>query len=83
MEETTGPAGVREAGEVYLTPTEAAESVGLSRRTLEGWRRRGGGPPYVRINHKIVRYPERLFHEWLAARLFSSTSDEAAREITP
>ena len=33
-----------------LTETEVAKRLGVSRRTIQGWRTRGtGGPPYVKL----------------------------------
>lgn len=39
----------------YLDTREAAALLGVSVKTLEGLRRRGGGPPFVRVG-KVVRY---------------------------
>ncbi|MCG7260676.1 helix-turn-helix domain-containing protein [Corynebacterium aurimucosum] len=38
---------------VMRTP-EAAEFLQISRRTLEGWRRRGEGPKYSRLGTVVV-----------------------------
>ncbi len=35
---------------------KAANLLDVSERTLEKWRREGGGPKFVRISHKLVRY---------------------------
>ena len=37
---------------------QAAIFLGVSVRTLQAWRVRGGGPPYVKIG-RIVRYQRR------------------------
>ena len=42
--------------EALLTTVQAAEHLGLSPRTLEDWRVRGGGPPYRKLGRKAVRY---------------------------
>lgn len=39
-----------------LTTKEAARTLNLSHRTLEDWRLRGGGPPFIRLGAKAVRY---------------------------
>lgn len=39
-----------------LTELEAAESLGVSPRTLANWRSRGGGPVFVRLGGKAIRY---------------------------
>jgi predicted DNA-binding transcriptional regulator AlpA len=53
---------------------EVAEQLGMSRRTLQGWRWRGGGPPYHRIGG-AVRYDPTEVRAWLDAQRRSSTSD--------
>lgn len=50
-----------------LTAGELSEYLRVPIRTLEGWRQRGGGPPFSRLgNH--VRYSEEDVLEWLASR---------------
>jgi predicted DNA-binding transcriptional regulator AlpA len=39
-----------------LTSDEAAEFLGVSRRTLEGWRLLGLPPVFVRYSSRSVRY---------------------------
>ena len=63
--------------EEYYTPREAAKKANQSVRTLEGYRSRGGGPPFIRLGHKTVRYPASLFHRWMMSHLASSTAEEA------
>jgi len=53
---------------------EVAEVLGLSIRTLQGWRWRGGGPPYHRIGGAI-RYDMAEVRAWLDAQRHTSTSD--------
>lgn len=58
--------------ERYLTTPEAAEFMRLSPRTLEGFRRKGGGPPFIRVgpsrNAKVV-YPLVDLLAWLESRV--------------
>jgi excisionase family DNA binding protein len=62
-----------------LTQSEAAELLRLSQRTLERLRISGTGPKFVRIGKtKAVRYRPTDVEDWLAAKLVSSTSEEAA-----
>jgi excisionase family DNA binding protein len=49
----------------YLSTEELAERLGLSARTLEGWRVAGTGPPYTKIGHR-VRYAVADVVAWLA-----------------
>lgn len=51
----------------YLNTPQLAEKIGLSPITLEIWRSRGSGPPYIRIG-RAIRYDLREVEKWLAAR---------------
>lgn len=39
-----------------LTTEQAAAFLGLSPRTLEDWRLRGGGPVFRKLGSRLVRY---------------------------
>ncbi len=52
----------------------AADFLGYSRKTLQSWRVRGGGPSFVRVNGRSIRYRRRDLIAWVEARLVSSTS---------
>jgi hypothetical protein len=39
-----------------LTTDEAATFLSTTRRTLEAWRYAGGGPVFVKLGGKMVRY---------------------------
>jgi DNA-binding transcriptional MerR regulator len=49
-----------------LTSSKAAELINVSSRTLEGWRRKGLGPPYLVYSARCIRYSERAVDDWLA-----------------
>ena len=51
-----------------LRTREAAKIVGVSPRTMESYRRNGGGPPFVKIRDYAVRYVLRDLLAWIAAR---------------
>ena len=53
----------------------AAEHLGLKVRTMQGFRYRGGGPQYVRISSRCLRYRRVDLREWADARVRTSTSD--------
>jgi predicted DNA-binding transcriptional regulator AlpA len=59
-----------------LRQEEAAELLGLSPRTLEAWRVRGGGPRYVSRGRRWVRYRPSDLAEWLDAHTRRHTSDD-------
>ncbi len=61
--------------EQLLRQEQAALMLGLTPRCLENWRHRGGGPSYVRVSARCIRYRRSDLHEWIEARLRTSTSD--------
>ena len=67
---TTGP-----DPDALLNQGQAASLIGVSERTLECWRWRGDGPPYVKISRRAVRYRRRDIREWAESRLQRSTSE--------
>lgn len=63
-----------------LTTDQAASYLSFERRTLEGWRHRGGGPPFVRVSARGVRYRRSDLDGWIGERLRMSTSDPGPGE---
>ena len=59
-----------------LTAEQVAELLGLTKRCLANWRYRGGGPKYLKIGHKTVRYRYSDLMRWLEDRKFSNSSEE-------
>jgi predicted DNA-binding transcriptional regulator AlpA len=53
----------------------AADFLGYSVRALRNWRTRGGGPQYVKVSSRSIRYRRRDLMAWTEARLCASTSD--------
>ena len=53
--------------EGMLRIQEAAEFLGLSVNTLNGWRRDREGPPYFKVGSRVVYSVEDL-RTWLASR---------------
>jgi predicted DNA-binding transcriptional regulator AlpA len=51
--------------EELLTTPAAAALLGLSPRTLEGWRRTGEGPAFVRLGRRRVAYRRSALDSWL------------------
>lgn len=57
-----------------LCPKLAARWIGgVSERTLEGWRRRGTGPRFVRIEGSGVRYLLADLESWRAEQVRTGT----------
>jgi predicted DNA-binding transcriptional regulator AlpA len=57
---------------------EAADFLGYTTRALQNWRVRGGGPKFVKISARSVRYRRRDLMEWIEGRLRANTSDVGA-----
>jgi predicted DNA-binding transcriptional regulator AlpA len=53
----------------------ASKLTGVSVQTLETWRSRGGGPHFVKLGAKTVRYPRRELITWMRAKVCASTAD--------
>ena len=58
----------------YLRQRAAARYIGVSERTMEGWRHRGGGPKYGLISNRIAFYRVADLDAFMEARLRTSTS---------
>ena len=61
-----------------INEAEAAEFLGHSVRTLQNWRVRGGGPHYIKISKRSVRYCRRDLIEWRDLLRCAHTSEVAA-----
>ena len=57
-----------------LTTMQTADRPGLSPRTLETLRLRGGGPIFIKMG-RAVRYEPQEVEAWINARRASSTSE--------
>ena len=60
----------------FLDTPATAKMLELTPRALEERRRRGDGPPYVRLSRTCVRYRLSDILEWADERTFRSTSEE-------
>ncbi len=61
-----------------ISEQEAAEFLGYSVRALQNWRVRGGGPRFVKVSGRSIRYRRRHLIEWADAKTVSHTSEAAA-----
>ena len=64
-----------------LTEKQAAAFMKFTQRFLQARRSRGGGPTYIRVSSKAVRYWKRDLITWAKERRQTSTADE--REAAP
>ncbi len=66
------------AVEQMIDETATAKLLGVSKRTLQGWRWRGGGPPFLRIGMRAIRYDPCALRAWIEEQRRTSTSDLGA-----
>lgn len=67
--------------DALLHQAEAAYLTGLSGRTLETFRLRGGGPLFVVLAKRAVRYRRRDVLAWIDSRVRRSTSDSCSSVV--
>jgi hypothetical protein len=64
-----------------IAESPAADFVGVEPRTMQGYRQRGDGPPYIRLSFRCIRYRRIDLREWAEKRRRTSTSDASASEV--
>ena len=57
-----------------LTETQAADLICYSKRALQNWRVRGGGPKYVKVSSRSIRYQRSDVMEWIENRKRQNTA---------
>lgn len=62
--------------ETLMNQTQAAAVLGLSPRTLEDYRWKGGGPSYLQLSRNCIRYRHSDLMAWAEGRRRSSTWEE-------
>lgn len=58
-----------------VTEHEAADMLCYSVRALQNWRHRGGGPRFVKVSARSVRYRIADLLDWIDARTVAHTSE--------
>lgn len=56
-----------------LDETAVSKQLKCEAKTLQAWRCRGGGPPFIRVG-RLVRYRPQDVLAWIEARRVDSTS---------
>lgn len=54
-----------------LTELQAAEFLKFTPRALQAWRIRGGGPSFVKISSRAVRYRMKDLTKWIDSKIKS------------
>ncbi len=52
----------------------AADYLCYSVRALQNWRVRGGGPLFIKVSGRSVRYTRRDLQKWIAEKRVANTS---------
>lgn len=58
-----------------ISEKEAAVFLGFTPRFLQARRIRGGGPQFVRISRRAIRYRIRDLEKWIEERMRMNTSE--------
>jgi predicted DNA-binding transcriptional regulator AlpA len=56
----------RESDE-FLSPLQLARLLGMSAWSLLLWRKKGFGPPFLKVTRNMIRYPKEGLDAWLAS----------------
>ena len=73
-----GPPDASDYWQALIDEKVAAAFLGLTERTMQAYRQKGGGCRYIRISSRCLRYRRIDLKLWAEARIRTSTSDEAA-----
>ena len=65
----------------YLTTHETARRTRLGKSTLDKWRVKGDGPPFIKVGKKVL-YRVGDLDTWLAGRRVTSTTEADARGLS-
>jgi predicted DNA-binding transcriptional regulator AlpA len=58
-----------------LNERDAADFLGYSMRALQNWRVRGGGPVFVKVSSRSIRYRRRDLIAWAESKIAANTSE--------
>ena len=58
-----------------INENESGDFLDLTPRSMQAMRQRGGGPRFIRISTRCIRYRRVDLKAWADARMRSSTSD--------
>ncbi|MGE0827432.1 MAG: helix-turn-helix transcriptional regulator [Candidatus Binatia bacterium] len=60
--------------DALLLENQAAAFLGFSPRALQSWRQRGGGPAFVRVSARAIRYRKKDLIAWAESKLQTNTA---------
>lgn len=53
---------------------DAADFLGYTMRALQNWRTRGGGPAFIKVSSRSIRYRRRDLMVWIESKLATNTT---------
>lgn len=59
---------------------QAARYLDFTPRALQNWRLRGGGPAFVKVSSRAVRYRLCDLGEWVRRRIYAHTTQAEAAQ---
>ncbi len=62
-----------------LNEQDAANFLSYTTRALQNWRVRGGGPKYIKVSARSIRYRRRDLIAWVDERTYSNSAQAAYR----
>jgi len=57
-----------------INEQQAATFLGYTVRALQNWRVRGGGPKFIKVSARSIRYRRQDLIDWAESRLVGNTS---------
>ena len=69
------PATAHSERDRLMHEREAAALLGYSPRALQNWRLRGGGPIFVKVSERSIRYQHSDLMAWIAAKRRARSAD--------
>ena len=64
----------------FLTESEAAKYLGISKKTLQRWSFDHKGPAYAKLNNKLIRYHLPELDEWMDQQTITHENKESSYE---
>ncbi len=80
-QEDSGSDGAQDYWFSLIDEKAAADFLDLTSRTMQGFRQKGGGPKYIHLSSRCLRYRRIDLHNWAEARMRTSTSDPGAEAM--
>ena len=66
-----------QSSSVFLSGSEAADYLGISKKTLQRWRFDHKGPAYAKLNGKLIRYHQADLDEWMDKQTITHEDKES------